>query len=103
MLAGADVRNLDDATGHAGLLVRPPRDELPELDIAITRGVGHFEIEQALGAGDIAIESFQQDMEFVLIDEAIAVQVAQIENLARLRNAGFGQRSHDRSSVSESN
>ena len=63
-------------------LIRPPGNEFPELDVAVSGGVGHLEVEQAFGARDVAVEDLQQDVEFILIDEAIAVDVAQIEDPA---------------------
>ena len=90
---------LGDGTYLWGVLVSPPGDELPEFDVAITGGVRHFEVEQAFGAGDVAIENVQQDVEFVLVDEAVAIQVAGFENPARICNDSVVQRFHECSPV----
>jgi hypothetical protein len=64
-------------------LARPPNYELFETDIAVSLGIGHFEVEQALFARHIAVELFQQRVEFLLINEAVAVEIARLENLAQ--------------------
>ena len=62
----------------------PERELQVANDVAVAGRVGHFEIEQAFGARDVAVEPFQQHVEFVLVDEAIAVEVAELEDPARL-------------------
>ena len=52
---------------------------------------------------ETTIESLEQDVEFILVDVAIAVEIAQFENLARFSNNVFVQCGHDCYSVYEPN
>src|SRR4051794_23735782 len=77
------------------ILVRPPSLEFLETDIAVTFGVGGFEDEQTLGTRDVSIEFSQQRMEFLRIQEAIAVAIPRFERAPWLSYVGLHQCGHD--------
>src|SRR5262245_29611748 len=99
--SGAAFTNARFLRTTGSSLVRPPGHEFLEADVAVTLRVGVLEIQLALCAGDVAVQHFEQRTELRRIDEAIAVDVAQIEDLARFRHLDLGQRCHDRSCISD--
>ena len=71
---GADQSDfvISGMTKHR-LSASPPDHEFLEADVAISLGIGHFEIELAFRARNVAVEGVQQGQELVLVYEAVTI------------------------------
>src|SRR5688572_25584291 len=95
-LAGIASAAMADTSLDAQLLVRPPRDELLEFDIAVSRGVGRFEVQQQFFLGNVAVDGLEQHVELRMIEKAVAVEIARVEDPAGVCDDVVIQCGHER-------